>query len=62
MVELVGIELLRILKTGKLLIRRISHNAYIAWNACNAEFIVRLLYGELPRKEPTMTLSLECST
>jgi hypothetical protein len=30
MVELVGIELLRILKTGKLLIRRISHNAYIA--------------------------------
>lgn len=47
MVELVGIELLRTLKTGKLLIRDRSQNTHNAYNACNAGFIVRLLYGVL---------------
>src|SRR5260370_5145352 len=48
-VELVGIELLRTLKTGKLLICRESYKAHKASNACNAGFIVRLLYGEFFR-------------
>lgn len=46
MVELVGIEKLGILKTGKLLICRESYNAHKASNTCNAGFIVRLLYGD----------------
>ena len=51
MVELVGIELLRVLKTGKLLNRRISHNAQKGQNACNAGLIVRSLYGILIRSQ-----------
>ena len=46
MVELVGIEKLGILKTDKLLICREPYNVHKASNACNAGFIVRLLYGD----------------
>lgn len=46
MVELVGIEQLRILKTGNLLIYRESYNVHNAKNACNGGFIVRLLYDD----------------
>jgi hypothetical protein len=46
MVELVGIEKLGTLKTDKLLILGESHNAQKAPNTCNAESIVRLLYGD----------------
>ena len=51
MVELVGIEKLGILKTDKLLICRESYNAQKASNACNAGFIVRLLYGDFQSKQ-----------
>jgi hypothetical protein len=44
-VKLVGIEKLGILKTDKLMICWESYNPHKASNACNAGFIVRLLYG-----------------
>jgi hypothetical protein len=52
LVELVGIEKLGTLKTDKLLICRESYNAQKASNACNAGFIVRLLYGDCHAKNP----------
>ena len=44
MVELVGIDLPRMLKTGKLLICGRSKSVQNVWILYNPEFIVRLLY------------------